>query len=272
MPSSRKDLNSFSLTHSRIDFDGADFCMFLLFMILIPGFLAVVVESPDFAVVLAFGCIVCAIFIIIDSAGKDLLASVFGRLSIYFGHSFAVGDWIRSPDKKIEGTVDGIGWRLTRIRTFDQRTLYVPNAVFTTITVENPSRMSPRRINETLGVRCDDVGEVAGIVKDIHAMLLAHPEIDPDETSIVNFVRFGEPSLNIMITAFMCATTAVDFHKARQDVLLKIAGIIAAHGTELAYPSRVSYVARLSPDPFGDAPALRDYPLSSDLHSLSRAA
>jgi MscS family membrane protein len=130
--------------------------------------------------------------------------------------------------------------------------------VFTTITVENPSRMSHRRINETIGVRYDDIGEVAGIVKDIYAMLLAHPEIDQGETSIVNFIRFGESSLDISISTFTHGTTAVGFNKARQDVLLKIADVIAAHGAEFAYPTRVNYVAHLPsnpPDSPGDARA-----------------
>src|SRR5690606_5396265 len=90
-------------------------------------------------------------------AAKDLLANFFGGLMIYLDRPFAVGDWVRSPDKEIEGTVEDIGWRLTRIRTFDKRPLYIPNSVFNTISVENPSRMHNRRIYETIGVRYDDI-------------------------------------------------------------------------------------------------------------------
>jgi MscS family membrane protein len=207
----------------------------------------VALQSLGFSVegVLAFGGIGG---IAIGFAAKDLLANFFGSLIIYFDRPFAIGDWIRSPDKEIEGTVEDIGWRLTRIRTFEKRPIYVPNSVFTTITVENPSRMSHRRINETIGVRYDDLGEVAGIVKDIYAMLLAHPEIDQNESSIVNFIQFGESSLNIMVYTFVRATTAVDFNRAKQDVLLKIAEIIANHGAEFAYPTRVNYVAHLPPE------------------------
>ena len=92
-------------------------------------------------------------------AAKDLLANFFGGLTIYLDRPFAVGDWIRSPDREIEGTVERIGWRLTLIRTFDKRPLYIPNAVFTTIAVENPSRMHNRRIYETIGIRYDDAPE-----------------------------------------------------------------------------------------------------------------
>ena len=75
--------------------------------------------------------------IAVGFAAKDLLANFFGGLSIYLDRPFTTGDWIRSPDQEIEGTVEDIGWRLTRIRTFDQRPLYVPNAVFSQVSVEN---------------------------------------------------------------------------------------------------------------------------------------
>lgn len=68
-----------------------------------------------------------------------------------------MGDRIRSPDREVEGTVEEIGWRVTRIRTFDQRPLYVPNSAFASLTVENPSRMSNRRIHGVIGVGYDDV-------------------------------------------------------------------------------------------------------------------
>src|SRR5690554_8109402 len=91
--------------------------------------------------------------IAVGFAAKDLLANFFGGFIVHLDRPFKVGDWIRSPDRKIEGTVEVIGWRLTTIRTFDQRPLYVPNAVFTQIAVENPSRMTNRRIPTTLGIR-----------------------------------------------------------------------------------------------------------------------
>ena len=74
-------------------------------------------------------------------AAKDLLANFFGGMMIYLDKPFRVGDWVRSPDRSIEGTVENIGWRLTRIRTFDQRPLSIPNAMFTSIVLDNPSRM-----------------------------------------------------------------------------------------------------------------------------------
>lgn len=194
-------------------------------------------QSLGFSVsgVLAFGGIGG---IAVGFAARDLLANFFGGLMVYLDRPFVVGDWIRSPDKQIEGTVEEIGWRLTRIRTFDKRPLYVPNSIFTQITVENPSRMTNRRIYETVGVRYDDIDRVADIVADIKAMLRAHPEIDQEQTLIVNFNQFGASSLDIMVYTFTRTTAWVAFHEIKQDVMLKIAEIIARHGAQIAFPTR----------------------------------
>ena len=133
--------------------------------------------------VLAFGSIGG---LALSFAAKDLLANFFGGLMVYLDRPFSVGDWIRSPDRDIEGTVEHIGWRSTVIRTFDKRPLYVPNSTFTNIAVENPSRMSNRRIYETIGVRYVDAAKVDSIVTAIKTMLLAHPEIDASQTMIGN--------------------------------------------------------------------------------------
>lgn len=132
--------------------------------------------------------------IAVGFAAKDLLANFFGGLMIYLDRPFAVGDWVRSPDRDIEGTVEKIGWRLTIIRTFDKRPLYVPNSTFASIAVENPSRMSHRRIFETVGIRYSDVQRMAPIIEQVRTMLIAHPEIDESQTMIVNFNKFA-PSI-----------------------------------------------------------------------------
>ena len=132
-------------------------------------------------------------------AAKDILANFFGGLTIYLDRPFSVGDWIRSPDKSLEGTVEYISWRHTRIRAFNKNPIYVPNAVFTSIVVENPSRMSHRRIKETIGVRYDDFAVVRPIVDEIRAMLEAHDGIDTTQTLIVNFNLFGASSLDIWL-------------------------------------------------------------------------
>ncbi|HEX6590801.1 MAG TPA: mechanosensitive ion channel family protein, partial [Moraxellaceae bacterium] len=111
--------------------------------------------------------------IAVGFAAKDMLANFFGGLMIFLDRPFSIGDWVRSPDRDIEGTVEHIGWRQTRIRTLEKRPLYVPNSMFASIAVENPSRMTYRRIRETLGLRYDDWNKMADIVARTQAMLLA---------------------------------------------------------------------------------------------------
>lgn len=185
-------------------------------------------------------------------AAKDLLANFFGGLTIYLDRPFSVGDWIRSPDKSIEGTVEYISWRHTRIRAFNKNPIYVPNAVFTSIVVENPSRMSHRRIKETIGVRYDDFAAVEAIVNDIRAMLQGHPDIDTTQTLIVNFNLFGGSSLDIMVYTFTKTTVWTEYHHVKQDVLLQIGRIVERHGAEIAFPTQTLHLR--GGDTVGGAP------------------
>lgn len=175
--------------------------------------------------------------IAVGFAAKDLLANFFGGLMIYLDRPFAVGDWVRSPDRNIEGTVAKIGWRLTEIRTFDKRPLYVPNSTFTSIAVENPSRMSHRRIYETVGIRYCDVKKMEPIIEQVKTMLTTHPEIDETQTLIVNFNQFAPSSLDFFIYTFTHTTNWIKFHEVKQDVLLKVIGIIEQNGAEVAFPT-----------------------------------
>ena len=181
--------------------------------------------------------------IAVGFAAKDLLANFFGGLMIYLDRPFSVGEWIRSPDKEIEGVVEDIGWRLTRIRTFDKRPLYIPNAVFANISVENPSRMSNRRIYETVGIRYEDINSMDAIVEQVTAMLMEHPEIDTTQTMIVNFDAFSASSVDFFVYTFTKTTNWIDFHKIKQDILLRIAGIVEANSGEIAFPTSTLHIA-----------------------------
>lgn len=182
--------------------------------------------------------------IAVGFAAKDLLANFFGGFFIYTDRPFVVGDWIRSPDREIEGTVEHIGWRLTRIRTFDKRPVYVPNSTFLSIAVENPSRMTNRRIYETVGVRYDDAKRVQGLIASVEAMLRAHPEIDQNQTLIVNLNKFGPSSLDFFVYTFTQTTDWVKYHEIKQDVLLKILDLVEQAGAECAFPTTTVHLAK----------------------------
>lgn len=175
--------------------------------------------------------------LIAGMAAKEMLANFFGGMMIYMDKPFKVGDWIRSPDRDIEGTVERIGFRMTVVRTFDKRPLYVPNAVFSSVVVENASRMFNRRIKQTIGLRYQDADKVATITQEIRTMLQHHMDIDKRQTIIVNFFNYGGSSLEILVYCFTRTVDWVTYQNVQQDVMLKVMSIVHEHGADFAFPT-----------------------------------
>lgn len=180
--------------------------------------------------------------ITVGMAGKDILSNFFSGIMLYFDRPFSIGDWVRSPDRNIEGTVAEIGWRMTKITTFDHRPLYVPNSVFSSISVENPGRMSNRRINTVVGLRYEDASKVGTIVNAIRQMLQTHADIDQQQTLLVYFNGFGDSSLNIMVYCFTRTTVWEEWLAVQQQVYLNIIDIVQSHGADFAFPSQTLYL------------------------------
>lgn len=208
--------------------------------ILITGAL-VLMQSLGYSIsgVLAFGGVGG---LAVGFAAKDLLANFFGGLMVYLDRPFSVGDWIRSPDQEIEGTVEDIGWRLTRIRTFDKRPLYIPNSTFTHISLENPSRMSNRRIYETIGVRYDDADKLPTIINEVKEYLGNHCAIDHELILMVNFNKYAASSLEFFIYTFTKTTDWKTFHEIKQEILFGILNIIEANGAQCAFPTSTVHI------------------------------
>jgi MscS family membrane protein len=174
----------------------------------------------------------------IGLAAKDMLANFFGGITVFIDRPFGIGDWILLKDKGIEGVVEEIGWRQTTIRKFDKRPVYVPNAMFTTASVENPSRMTHRRINETIGLRYQDIAQMEAITDAVREMLTNHPEIDEKQTLMVQFNAFNQSSVDFFIYCMTHTVNWQHYHEVKQDVLLQISGIVLAHDASIAFPTR----------------------------------
>jgi MscS family membrane protein len=178
-------------------------------------------------------------------AAKDTVSNIFGSLMIIFDRPFKVGDTIRAGD--IEGTVEELGFRSTKVRTFSKTLISVPNNIIANTAVDNISRMPVRRINMTIGVTYASRREqICDAVARIKAMLQEHPGIDP-EVIRVNFTDFGASALDIQIT---CFTTTVDFAehlRIREQVCLQIMAIIEELGLEFAFPSRTVFLHHADP-------------------------
>ncbi|MAZ44841.1 MAG: mechanosensitive ion channel protein MscS [Legionellales bacterium] len=208
-------------------------------LLLLFGLMAMNAIGIDISGLLTFGGVGT---LVIGLAGKELLSNFFGGLFIIWDKPFTVGEWIRLPDKNLEGVVEEIGWRMTRMRTFDRRPMFVPNATFSSVAIENPSRMYNRRIKHNVGVRYDDAKRIPGIVEDIRAMLREHPDIDQRQFMMVHLLEFGPSSLDISIYCFTKTTNWEAFRDVQEDVFLRVIEIIEKHGGECAFPTRTLHV------------------------------
>lgn len=186
--------------------------------------------------------------VVIGFAAKDTLANFFAGMLIMWERPFVVGDWIRNSSANIEGVVEQIGWRMTQVRTFDQRPLYVPNSLFYNSVIENPQRMTNRRIYEYMGLRYEDIDKMPLVLADIRQLLEGHAAIDQNMTLMVNFDRYGASSLDFFVYAMTKTTEWKEFHIVKEKILLDIAGIVRRHGCEFAFPTRtVHHVAAGAP-------------------------
>jgi MscS family membrane protein len=173
-------------------------------------------------------------------AAKDTAANLFGSLVIFSDKPFKVGDWIKTP--QVEGTIETIGIRSTKVRTFAQAQVTVPNATLANSAILNWSRMGKRRIKMTIGLTYDTKGEIVKkIVEDIKDMLKNHPDIHQD-TIHIYFTAFGDSSLNIFCYYFTKSTDWGEFMRVQEDTNLKIMEIVESNGSEFAFPTQTLYI------------------------------
>lgn len=206
----------------------------IAFVVVISILIVLQCVGVNFAGLLAFGGFSG---IAIGFAAKDLLANFLGALMIYMDNTFKVGDWISSPDKKIEGEVESIGWRQTKIITIEKKPIYVPNSFFSTIIVENASRMTHRHINEIICIKYSNINEVEKIISDIKNFISSHPKIDNSLPYIVGIVKIVPSSFEVMIYCFTTSTIYESFIAMKQEIFLGSVNIITTNGCEVFTPT-----------------------------------
>lgn len=173
-------------------------------------------------------------------AAKDTAANLFGSLVIFTDKPFKVGDWIKTPE--VEGTIETIGIRSTKVRTFAQALVTVPNATLANSAILNWSKMGKRRIKMNVGLTYQTKGEtVKKIVDEIKDMLENHPEIHQD-TIHIYFTTFNSSSLDIFCYFFTKTTNWGEFMAVQEDTNLKIMEIVERNGSSFAYPTQTLYL------------------------------
>jgi len=175
-------------------------------------------------------------------AAKDTAANLFGSLVIFIDKPFRVGDWIKTP--QVEGTIETIGIRSTKVRTFAQALVTVPNATLANSAILNWSAMGKRRIKMNIGVTYDTPGEtVENIIKDIKNMLENHDDIHQD-TIHIYFSEFASSSLNIFCYYFTKTTNWGEFMKVRENTYLEIMKIVEKNGSNFAFPTQTLHIEK----------------------------
>jgi MscS family membrane protein len=208
-------------------------------------FIAVLLLLPHFGVSPASLLTVGGISsLVVGFAAKDMLANYIGAIMLHFDQPFRIGDWVRIRERDIEGIVETIGWRQVVIRDLKKQPIYVPNSLFGTIIVENPGRMTHRRIKEYITVRYQDLKHVPAIVANIQTYLETCGYFDSTQGIVVRFEKFGASSLDIYVSAFSTTIEFPAYMKLREEVMLKIASIVSEQGANFAYPTQTVLMAK----------------------------
>jgi MscS family membrane protein len=176
-------------------------------------------------------------------AAQDTLANVFGSFMIIADRPFHVGDMIKYDS--VEGTVEEVGFRSTRIRTLDRSLVSVPNRLITNTAIINMTRMTERRVRITISVTYDTTPtQLRQALAALRALLARHDGLD-QTSSLVYFHDFGTSSLDIFVQYFTL-TTALSAHLAlREEIGLQILEELEGLGVRFSIPNQTLYMQQL---------------------------
>lgn len=173
-------------------------------------------------------------------AAKDTVANVFGSLTVLVDRPFSIGDWIKVSD--IEGTVEHVGFRSTRVRTFDCSLVTVPNSLLVTAIVDNMGLRPLRRYKFYLGLVYETSSEnVEKFCKGVREIITQDPNIDND---IIHsyFNGFGACSLDILVICYFKVNGYAEELEAKHHLLLNIMQLAKEIGVEFAFPTQTLFV------------------------------
>lgn len=172
-------------------------------------------------------------------AAKDALANLFGGVVIISEKPFTIGDWILTPS--VEGTVEDITFRSTKIRTFAQALVTVPNATLANEAITNWSKMGKRQISFDLRLTFDTpIDHVKSMVEQMEDYLINNPDVH-QETIFVKFDEYKENGLDILFYFFTKTTNWGDYLDVKQEINFKIMEMLEEADVSIAIPSRRVY-------------------------------
>ncbi len=178
--------------------------------------------------------------VIVTLAAQDTAKNLFGGLVIFIDKPFVVGDWIQMDN--YEGTIEDITFRTTRIRTFENALVNIPNAIIADASVTNWSKMEKRRYKTNLCVELDTPLEKLDLLKTRIEKMLQERESVYDDSIIVRFDQITDNEINILIYTYTNSVSYASYLKEVEDINMKIMKILREENIELAYDTKTVYV------------------------------
>jgi MscS family membrane protein len=184
-------------------------------------------------------------------AAQDTLKNFFGSVMIFIDRPFQVGDWITCGE--VDGIVEEVGFRATRIRTFSNSVMYVPNAILTDRMVDNHGLRPFRRFNTTIALTYDTPADLMEVfVEGVREILAYHPNTKKDNYHVY-FHGLGDFSLDVIFVVHLMADTRSDELRIRQEILLGIVRLADTLGVNFAFPTQTLHVETF-PEKKGNSP------------------
>ncbi|HEV7349940.1 mechanosensitive ion channel family protein [Telluribacter sp.] len=173
-------------------------------------------------------------------AARETLENLFASFALMLDRPFTLGDSINVGGT--EGTIETIGFRSTRLRTFDGSLVTIPNRLLTSQTLDNLTERRLRRARYYIGLAYDTPSEaLQAIVAEIQTTLNEH-EKTRQEPGVVRFDKFGESSLDLLIIFYVLTQDIKEFNQVKEEINLAIIKIVEKHGARFAFPARELYI------------------------------
>ncbi len=179
----------------------------------------------------------------ISLAAQDTLSNIFGFTAMVSDRPFVVGEYIKTGD--VEGIVEKVGLRSTRVRQLDQALVAVPNSKLANSAILNWSRLAKRRIDMVLGITYSTrPDQMEQLLQRLREMLAERESVDA-ETVVVYFIEIGGSSLNVLVRCYVNIADWGAFTAEKERILLEIMRTVEGLGLQIAYPSRTLYIENL---------------------------
>ncbi|MEO8393109.1 MAG: mechanosensitive ion channel family protein [Chloroflexota bacterium] len=173
-------------------------------------------------------------------AAQDTLSNIFAFAAIVSDRPFVVGEYVKTKD--VEGLIERVGLRSTRVRQIDQAIVAVPNSMLASSAILNWSRLSKRKVELTLGVSYrTHPDQMEALLSGLREMLKARDKVDPNSV-VVYFVGIGQSSLNILVRAYLNIADWGEFSAEQERILLDILRLVESLGLQIAFPTQSIYL------------------------------